>query len=201
MNISKLNYNGGGPMRKAKMSKAQVDKKAKTKKGYKPEVSLHPDYPRNDYINWNQFFMGVARLASLRSKDPSTQVGCCIVKNSKIIGVGYNGMVNGVDNYEFPWGNKGKFTETKYAYVVHAELNAILNTANPELLKGATLYCTLPPCNECAKAIIQAGIKSVIYTGGWREEDYHDVARRMFDAVGIDLAEYKEYKNDIRVLR
>lgn len=145
---------------------------------------------REDYISWGEFFMGIAELAAKRSKDPSTQVGCCIVNDNKIIGVGYNGMPNGIpddDPLMFPWKREGDFLETKYPYVVHAELNAILNTFDPGQLKGAQLYCTLPPCNECTKAIIQAGIKTVIYDGEWRDEDYHKASERMLTRAGIQL--------------
>lgn len=150
---------------------------------------------RDDYISWEEFFMGVAKLAAQRSKDPSTQCGACIVKDRKIIGVGYNGMPNGIPDdslVDFPWDREGDFLTTKYAYVVHAELNAILNTVNPAQLKGATLFCTLAPCNECAKAIIQSGIKTVIFSNGWRPDDFHIASRRMLRKVGIKLHNYDE---------
>lgn len=145
---------------------------------------------RTDYISWAEFFMGIAKLAAQRSKDPNTQVGCCIVKDQKIIGVGYNGMPNGIpddDDFHFPWDREGDFTHSKYAYVVHAELNAILNTTSLTQLKGATMYCTLAPCNECAKAIIQSGIKIVIYSTPWRNTDYHTVAKKMLAKAGVQL--------------
>ena len=114
-------------------------------------------------LSWDEYFMGVAKLSSLRSKDPNTQVGCCIVnKNKKIVAVGYNGMPMGCKDSEFPWNVKeGSLENTKYAYVVHAELNAILNYRGD--LTGSKIHVKLFPCNECAKAIIQAGIKEVIY--------------------------------------
>ncbi len=145
---------------------------------------------REDYISWGEFFMGIAKLAAQRSKDPSTQVGCCIIKDNKIVGVGYNGMPNGIsddDPLYFPWDREGEFLKTKYPYVVHAELNAILNTFDPMQLRDATMFCTLPPCNECAKAIIQSGIKVVVYEGDWRDEDYHRAAERMLTSVGTQL--------------
>ncbi|KKN25649.1 hypothetical protein LCGC14_0882770 [marine sediment metagenome] len=151
---------------------------------------------REDYISWEQFFMGIAKLAAQRSKDPSTQCGACIVKDHKIVGVGYNGMPNGIPDdsiadFPFPWEREGSFLNTKYAYVVHAELNAILNTTNPEQLKGSTMYCTLAPCNECAKAIIQSGIKIVVFGEGWRSDDFHVASKRMLETVGIELYPYE----------
>ena len=116
---------------------------------------------RTDYISWDEYFMGIAMLAAKRSKDPSTQVGACIVSNDNIIiSTGYNGMPKGCSDDEFPWDRTGE--ETKYPYVVHAELNAILN-ANGRDLRGSRLYVALFPCNECAKAIIQSGVKEVLY--------------------------------------
>ena len=116
---------------------------------------------RTDYISWDEYFMGVAMLAARRSKDPNTQVGACIVSQDNIIiSTGYNGMPKGCSDDLFPWERTGE--ETKYPYVVHAELNAILN-ANGRDLRGSKLYVALFPCNECAKAIIQSGVKEVIY--------------------------------------
>ena len=114
-------------------------------------------------LSWDEYFMGVAKLSSLRSKDPNTQVGCCIVnQNKKIVAVGYNGMPMGCNDADFPWSNKeGSLETTKYAYVVHAELNAILNSNTD--LRGSKIYVALFPCNECAKAIIQSGITEVVY--------------------------------------
>lgn len=116
---------------------------------------------RTDYITWDEYFMGVALLAAKRSKDPNTQVGACIVdENNVIISTGYNGLPIGCSDDDFPWNRDGE--NNKYAYVVHAELNAILN-ATGKSLRGARVYVALFPCNECAKAIIQAGIREVIY--------------------------------------
>ncbi len=118
---------------------------------------------RNDYISWDEYFMGVAILASKRSKDPSTQVGACIVNSEKIIlSTGYNGFPVGCSDDDFPWDREGEANETKYPFVVHAELNAILN-AGGKILKNARIYVMLFPCNECAKAIIQSGISEIIY--------------------------------------
>ena len=113
-------------------------------------------------ISWDDYFMGLAHLSAMRSKDPSTQVGACIVgDDNRILSIGYNGAPNGFHDDEFPWERTGEFLDTKYPYVVHAEPNAILNATSD--LTNATLYVTLFPCNECAKLIIQSGIKEVIY--------------------------------------
>ena len=116
---------------------------------------------RNDYITWDEYFMGVAQLSALRSKDPNTQVGSCIVSNThKILSMGYNGFPTGCSDDDFPWAREGGTLDTKYAFVTHSELNAILNYRGGSL-EGSTLYVSLFPCNECAKAIIQCGIKTV----------------------------------------
>lgn len=146
---------------------------------------------RKDYISWDEYFMGVAMLASMRSKDPNTQVGACIVsKENKILSIGYNGFPNGCSDDEFPWAREGEMGETKYAYVSHAELNAILNYRGGSL-ENTKVYVSLFPCNECAKALIQAGIKSVVYAG-----DKYDgtpanlAAKKMFKAAGVEYREY-----------
>ena len=119
---------------------------------------------RTDYISWDEYFMGIAMLAGMRSKDPNTQVGACVVNDENIIvSTGYNGMPKGCSDDEYPWEREGDFqNNTKYPFVVHAELNAILNSQGKSLM-GATIYVALFPCNECAKAIIQSGIKEVVY--------------------------------------
>ena len=117
---------------------------------------------RTDYISWDDYFMSIAILTAKRSKDPNTQVGACIVdQNKRIVGMGYNGFPNGCSDDEFPWERKGEFLDCKYPYVVHAEPNAILNSTAS--LQNATLYVTLFPCHECAKLIIQSGIKEIVY--------------------------------------
>lgn len=116
---------------------------------------------RTTFLSWDEYFMGIAFLSANRSKDPVTQVGACIVKDSKIVGIGYNGFPIGSSDDEVPWEKDGDFLNTKYAYVVHAELNAILNSNRD--LKGSTIYVTHFPCNECAKSIIQTGISKVIF--------------------------------------
>ena len=145
----------------------------------------------DDYISWSEFFMGVAELAAKRSKDPNTKVGACIVNDRNIIlSTGYNGMPIGCDDDDMPWCREGSFVNSKYAYVCHAELNAILN-CDGRSLKGSTIYVTNFPCNECAKAIIQAGIKKVIflenkYTGS----DQTKVAKRLFMACGVAVVPF-----------
>ena len=153
---------------------------------------------RQDYISWDEYFMGVALLASQRSKDPSTQVGACIVDSEKrILSTGYNGFPHGCSDDDFPWNRDESLGETKYRFVVHAELNAILN-ASGKSLAGSTLYVGLFPCNECAKAIIQAGIKEVIYLS----DKYHDApsfeaSRRMLSAAGVTITEIKPTKSQL----
>ena len=139
---------------------------------------------RKDFISWDEYFMGVAMLAARRSKDPSTQVGACIVSQDNIIiSTGYNGMPMGCSDDEFPWDREG--AETKYPYVVHAELNAILN-ANGRDLRGSKLYVALFPCNECAKAIIQSGVKEVYYLSDKYAATPSTLAsKRMLDAAGV----------------
>ncbi len=153
---------------------------------------------RNDYISWDEYFMGIAVLSSLRSKDPNTQVGACIVNgDKKIVGVGYNGFPIGCSDDDLPWMREGEWLDTKYPYVCHAELNAILNSSLPSL-KGATLYVALFPCNECAKAIIQVGIKKVVYLSNkYKDADSTKASVRMMEAAGIELVELKTERKEI----
>ena len=142
---------------------------------------------RTDYINWDEYFMGIAMLTAKRSKDPSTQVGACIVsKDNIIISTGYNGMPKGCSDDEFPWEREGAQDDmTKYPYVVHAELNAILN-ANGRDLRGSRIYVALFPCNECAKAIIQSGVSEVMYLSDkYKDTMMNLVSKRMLDAAGV----------------
>jgi dCMP deaminase len=149
---------------------------------------------REDYISWDQYFMGVALLSAMRSKDPRTQVGACIINEKKrIVGIGYNGFPYGVEDEDFPWEKNDEWLESKYPYVVHAEPNAILNATVS--LDNAKLYVTLFPCNECAKLVIQSGIKEVIYL----QDKYHDqqsfiASRRMFDSSGVVYRKMSEVK-------
>ena len=141
---------------------------------------------RTDYINWDEYFMGIAMLAARRSKDPNTQVGACIVSEDNIIiSTGYNGMPKGCSDDVFPWDRNGQEDQTKYPYVVHAELNAILN-ANGRDLRGSRIYVALFPCNECAKAIIQSGVKEVLYLSDkYKDTMLNLVSKRMLEAAGV----------------
>ena len=155
---------------------------------------------RADYLSWDEYFMGVAMLSSYRSKDPNTQVGACIVNSkNRIMSVGYNGFPMGCSDDEFPWERQGSAYDTKYFYVCHAELNAILNSRDSNL-EGCKIYVALFPCNECAKAIIQSGIKEVIYLS----DKYADTvgtraSKRMFDAAGVKYTPLKTERSSICV--
>lgn len=141
----------------------------------------------NEWISWDEYFMGIAMLSAYRSKDPSTKVGACIVdETKKIVGVGYNGFPIGCDDTALPWSREGDFLETKYPYVCHAELNAILNSNFN--LKNCKIYVALFPCNECAKAIIQSGIKEVIYLEDkYKNEDSVKASKMMLNMAGVAL--------------
>ncbi|MCJ8343456.1 MAG: dCMP deaminase family protein [Cetobacterium sp.] len=149
---------------------------------------------RNDYIDWDEYFMGVAILSSKRSKDPGTQVGACIVTPDKrIVGVGYNGFPMGCSDDDFPWDREGDFLDTKYPFVCHAEMNAILNSIKS--LKGCTIYVDLFPCNECAKSIIQSGIREIVYLSDKYSGTPSDIAsKKMLDAAGVN---YRKLKSEI----
>ncbi len=153
---------------------------------------------RTDYISWDEYFMGVAMLSGMRSKDPNTQVGCCIVsQENKILSMGYNGLPIGCSDDEFPWEREGDPLETKYLFTAHSELNAILNYGGGSL-RGAKLYVSLFPCNECAKAIIQSGIKEVIYDSDKYASTPSTIAsKRMFDAAGVKYTQFQRTGRDI----
>lgn len=142
---------------------------------------------RANYIDWDEYFMGVAILSAKRSKDPGTQVGACIVTPDKrIVGVGYNGLPAGCSDDEFPWDREGDFLNSKYAYVCHAELNAILNSTKN--LKGCTIYVDLFPCNECAKSIIQSGISEIVYLSDkYDNTDSNIASKKLLNAANIKL--------------
>lgn len=151
---------------------------------------------RRDYISWDEYFMGVADLSGMRSKDPNTQVGACIVsEDNKIMSMGYNGFPKGCSDDDFPWGRESDDADpysAKYLYVTHSELNAILNYRGGSL-EGSKMYVTLFPCNECAKAIIQSGIKTIIY----KEDKYSDspsvrASKRMLNAAGVRYYQYEK---------
>ena len=154
----------------------------------------------NKNISWDEYFMGMAKLSSLRSKDPNTKVGACIVDaEHKVVSNGYNGMPTGIDESKISW-NRGEGLDSKYLYVCHAEFNAILNTRNGSALSGCKIYVTLFPCNECAKAIVQVGIKEVIYL----DDKYHDstettASRKILDMAGVSYKPYKGRKLIINV--
>ena len=145
---------------------------------------------RQEYLSWDDYFMAVALLSGKRSKDPSTQVGACIVNENNIIeSIGYNGFPKGCSDDEFPWEREGDTLNTKYAYVVHGELNAILNCKGKDLT-GCRIYVGLFPCNECAKAIIQSGIKEVVYLSDkYAETDIVKASKRMLNAAGVKLTQ------------
>lgn len=153
---------------------------------------------RSDYISWDEYFMGVAMLSAMRSKDPNTQVGACIVnQDRRIVGVGYNGFPKGCSDEDLPWEREGDWLETKYPYVCHAELNAILNSIGGSL-QGCTLYVALFPCNECAKAIIQAGIRKVVYLSDkYRDTDGTVASRKMLKQAGVELVQLHPEKNEL----
>ena len=155
---------------------------------------------RRDYISWDEYFMGVAMLTGMRSKDPNTQVGACIVSaDHKILSMGYNGLPTGCSDDEFPWGREGAPLENKYLFTTHSELNAILNYRGGSL-EGSTIYVSLFPCNECAKAIIQAGIKRIVY-----DSDKYDgtpsvvASKRMLKAAGVVMQKYEHTNREITI--
>jgi dCMP deaminase len=156
------------------------------------------DMKRKDYIKWDEYFMGIALLSTERSKDPSTSVGACIVsEDNKILSVGYNGMPIGCSDDEFPWSREGDSLNTKYLYVCHAELNAILNYTGLNI-KGAKIYTTLFPCNECTKAIIQKGIKEIIYKSDkYSGTDTVIASKKMLDAARVSYRQYAPIGRDI----
>jgi len=154
-------------------------------------------FERKDYINWDEYFMGVAILSAMRSKDPNTQVGACIVsEKNRILSMGYNGFPNGLPDSEFTWAREGD--DNKYFYTTHSELNAILNYRGGSL-EGAKLYVTLFPCYECAKAIIQSGIRTLIYA----DDKYADTpgvqaSKRMLLRAGVEINKYEPTGREIR---
>ena len=153
---------------------------------------------RTDYISWDEYFMGVATLSGMRSKDPNTQVGACIVSEEhKILSMGYNGFPTGCSDDDFPWAREGEPLENKYFYTTHSELNAILNYRGGSL-EGATMYVTLFPCNECAKAIIQAGIKTLVYDcDKYASTPSVLASKRMLDSAGVRYYQYKRTGREI----
>lgn len=155
---------------------------------------------REGYISWDEYFMGVAELSAMRSKDPHTQVGCCIVsEDHKILSMGYNGFPRGCSDDDFPWKREGPPLENKYFYTTHSELNAILNYRGGSL-EGASLYVTLFPCNECAKAIIQAGIREIVYDSDKYENEPSTIAsKRMLKAAGVSIRKYARTGKELKI--
>ncbi len=162
---------------------------------------------RQEYISWDDYFMGIALLAAKRSKDPNTQVGACIVSgdapngfnHNTILSVGYNGLPIGCSDDLFPWEREGDFLDTKYPFVVHAELNAILNARGKSLV-GSKIYVALFPCNECCKAIIQSGIREVIYLSNkYADSDAVKASTKMFEAAGVKLTQLKTNRKKIEL--
>ena len=155
---------------------------------------------RTDYLTWDEYFMGVAMLSAMRSKDPNTQVGACIVSgDNKILSMGYNGFPQGCSDDEFPWRREGDPLDNKYFYSTHSELNAILNYRGGSL-EGTKIYVTLFPCNECAKAIIQAGIITVIYDSDKYADEPSTVAsKRMMDAAGVRYYRYNRTERKVTI--
>ena len=147
---------------------------------------------REGYINWDEYFMGIALLSAQRSKDPNSQVGACIVsQDNKILSIGYNGFPVGCSDDEIPWEREGDFADTKYPYVCHAELNAILNYTGASL-RGSKIYVALFPCNECAKAIIQSGIKEVIYLSDkYKDTEAVKVSKKLFEMSKVKYTKYE----------
>ena len=155
---------------------------------------------REDYISWDEYFMGVAKLSAMRSKDPNTQVGACIVsEDNKILSMGYNGFPIGCSDDEYPWAREGDPLENKYFYAAHSELNAILNYRGGSL-DGAKISVTLFPCNECAKAIIQSGIKTVVYAcNKYDGTPSVEASKRLMNAAGVRYYEYQPTGRKIEI--
>lgn len=158
--------------------------------------------PRSDALPWGDTFMAIASVARLRSKDPSTQVGACVVSSdNRILSVGYNGAPNGFHDADFPWGKEGEAYDTKYAYVVHAERNAVLNfRGSLREFEGATIYVTHFPCNECAKEIVQSGIREVVYLKDPKDDTLEVMAsKRIFNATGVHYWQFEEPSDKVEV--
>ena len=153
----------------------------------------------DNVLTWDEYFMGLAHLSALRSKDPNTQVGAAIVdENHRVVSVGYNGFPTGVSDDEFPWEREGKFLDTKYPFVCHAELNAILNSTKS--LKGCSIYVALFPCHECSKAIIQSGIKEIVFLSDKYNGTDSDIAsKKMLDAAGVIYRKLKPNRDKLEL--
>ena len=157
---------------------------------------------RNNYLTWDEYFMSIAKLSSMRSKDPNTQVGACIVAaDNRILSIGYNGAPNGYSDDNFPWDREGTPLETKYLFVCHAEMNAILNyRGSRKDLEGAKIYVDLFPCNECAKLIIQSGIKEVLYIcDKYADTDEVKASKNLFDTCGVKYRKFESKSKNIEI--
>ena len=156
-------------------------------------------FKRKSYLSWDEYFMSIALLSAERSKDPNTQVGACIVNDkNKIVGIGYNGFPTGCSDDEFPWAREGTFLQTKYAYVCHAEVNAILNSNTN--VEGCRMYVALFPCNECAKIMIQSGIKELVYLSDkYSDTDAVRASKIMFDKAGVKYSKLEVDRKSITV--
>lgn len=157
---------------------------------------------RNNYLTWDEYFMSIAKLSSMRSKDPNTQVGACIVaSDNRILSIGYNGAPNGYSDDNFPWDREGTPLETKYLFVCHAEMNAILNyRGSRKDLEGAKIYVDLFPCNECAKLIIQSGIKEVLYIcDKYADTDEVKASKNLFDTCSVKYRKLNFEEKDINI--
>lgn len=159
---------------------------------------------RKDYLSWDEYFMGIAKLSSMRSKDPNTQIGACIVgEDNRILSIGYNGAPNGYSDDVFPWERIGNHLDTKYFFVCHAEMNAIVNfRGSRKELEGARVYVDMFPCNECAKIIIQSGIKEVIYSKSYDYDNHSDemeASIRMFNQCGVKFRQISVPGKEINI--
>ena len=181
-----------------KLEEISVVEDEKTDTQLETDFNANNTLKRNNYLSWDEYFMSVALLSAQRSKDPSRQVGACVVNpDNKIVSVGYNGLPVGCDDDRFPWGKQGGFLETKYAYVCHAEMNAVVNR-NSAAVNGCRIYVTLFPCNECTKLLIQSGIKEVIYgTDNYHDEKQFVASRRMLKSAGVSERRFTTTRKSI----
>ncbi len=156
---------------------------------------------RTDYLSWDEYFMAVALLSGQRSKDPNTQVGACVADSAnKIIGVGYNGFPWGCSDDDLPWNRKGDYLNTKYPYVCHAELNAVLNSTSRDLA-DCRIYVALFPCNECTKVIIQSGIREIVYLSDkYKDTDSVKASKMMLDKSGVRYRRFKPERESVRIV-
>ncbi len=167
--------------------------------GEQPMAEMAGAAKYQEYISWDEYFMGIALFSAMRSKDPNTRVGACVVNgDNRILAIGYNGLPAGCSDDEYPWGRQGEDIDTKYPYVCHAELNAILNATAS--LKGCRMYTALFPCNECAKAIIQAGVREVVYLSDkYRDTPMNEASRRMLKSAGVALRQYEKTGREVKI--